>query len=83
MFSCDTRIYCSSYDNIRLVFDSSNIVIAQAIYSRITLKAIQYYINIHSLLYMDKKNIKILLDGSETNYIFFLQVMVETNPDEE
>ena len=48
VFVCKTRIYCSRYDNIRLVFPTrSNIVIAQAIYSCITFKAIHYYIGIY------------------------------------
>ena len=45
-FSGDTIIYCTRHDNIKLVFDSCNIVIARAIYSCIPLKAIQYHINI-------------------------------------
>ena len=32
LFSCDTIICCSGYDNIALVFDSFNIVKARAIY---------------------------------------------------
>ena len=35
-FECDTRIYCSSYDNIEWLGDKSNIVIARAIHSCIT-----------------------------------------------
>ena len=48
-FEGDKGIYCTSYDNIALVFDSCNIVIARAIYSCIPLKAIQYYISIHCI----------------------------------
>ena len=43
-FSCDTRIYRTRHENTALVFDSCGIFMARAVYSRITLKAIQYYI---------------------------------------